>query len=1017
MGPRSFLSVLHGLAFLSGAASLADETAWARMLVLLTGNTVSASALIAATFMAGLCAGSWTCSRRSALGGAGRAGRRLGLYAALELCLAAFVWCSPFSFGLLQALLGSLPPDAPAWLVQAARTASACAFLFLPAFLMGAAYPALVEGSAAEAASSLYAVNTVGAAAGALAAGLLLLPTFGIRASLGAAGCAHLLAGAAAWLLGRRTPRIEAPARSGQQAALAPAFISLCAFAAGFAALSHQVLMTRLAILFLGSGIAVFPTVLAAFLLGTGLSAWFASREGVLPERVLPGALCALLACGGLTLGFSPFVLGVHAVSDWGWMGKHEDLLLLSAVLLPSCLIGGILPLGIRLLGADARGGSPAGRLYALNSLGGALGAAAANVLLVPRLGVQGTLAAQAGALLVLALVLYRRLEPRGARRLGALSGAAACWATLALSPAGLENLYLSEISKGIPVHPLLHREGRAATITVVDFPTHRELFLNGMEEVSTRPHHLRLFKLLGILPGLLAEGETPREGFMIAFGAGVSAGAALQSGTLSSLDVADVNGDIGEIAGLFREHNGDCLSDPRLRFHEQDGRDFLVRARKRYGIIIADSTHPLAYDSWLLYTREFYELARRRLAPDGAFALWVPLTQLSEESLRILIATFLASFPEASLWNIPGSEQSLLLAGDGARPFDVRRVQERLDRIPASVGLREHQLDDALRLASNFAMGPEELRAFAAGEKRLNTDDLPHGQRSVFRARRGPGPAVGFSLVGALPPLTGLPASRRKELLRRAALAAALRRYYVRWDPNALAEAFELDPDDRIVRMHCRAQDPDAVFRAGVGGLRSRLSPGSREREEVVLAEAGVLAQAGFFEDARALLLRLQRASPGSLGAREGLARILPMRRAQDERIRVRLLRALEPGGQSYASLETEARQSYIDGRYDESARLLGDSLREYPGNTLARINLSDLLRRLGRGEEAQAHLRRVLEINPFSRPARRRLGLEVQKDGRGGSAAADLPEFYPCGEYCRPWEESWIRESSVGM
>ncbi|MEK7743275.1 MAG: tetratricopeptide repeat protein, partial [Elusimicrobiota bacterium] len=116
------------------------------------------------------------------------------------------------------------------------------------------------------------------------------------------------------------------------------------------------------------------------------------------------------------------------------------------------------------------------------------------------------------------------------------------------------------------------------------------------------------------------------------------------------------------------------------------------------------------------------------------------------------------------------------------------------------------------------------------------------------------------------------------------------------------------------------------------------------------------------------------------------------------------------------HAALEDEARRSWIEGRFEESLRLLSESLEEYPGNTLAWINLADLLRRLGRREEARAQLLRVLEINPFSRPALRRLGRAAPKASEAGRSSM-LPELYPCGEYCRPWEESWLREGSEGM
>ncbi|MEK7656186.1 MAG: fused MFS/spermidine synthase, partial [Elusimicrobiota bacterium] len=820
--------------------------------------------------------------------------------------------------------------------------------------------------------------------------------------------------------LGRPAEGLQDPVGAQSRPSDSPVSGLVCAsvFAIGWAALSHQVLMTRVAVLFFGNGIAVFPVVLAAFLLATGVSAWLASGRVFLPQERLPGAFCALLAAGGLSLALAPLVLGGYAAADLGWMGRAQDLVLLAAVFPPFCLLGALLPAAIRLLCAREEGFRAAGRIYALDSLGGLLGAATANTLFVPWLGVQGTLCAQAGMLLALALGLYWRMGISAARRQAALAGAAACWAALALLPARLERLYLTEISNGVPVRLLLHQEARAASITVVDFPTHREMFLDGIEEASTRPHHVRLFMLLGILPALLAEDEAPREGFMIAFGAGMSAGAALQSGAVSSLEVADVNGDVRAIAELFREHNGAGLDDPRIRFFAEDGRDFLSRSRKRYDVILADSTHPLAYDSWLLYTREFYRLVRARLAPEGVFALWVPLSQLPEDSFRVLVRTFLESFPNATLWNIPGSEQSLLLATPGPLSIDLGRVQERLDRIPKTLRLKEHQMEDAFQLAAYLNMGPEALRAFIGEETRLNTDDLPYGQRAIFRKSDGPMIRIDAEPKGPLSAMKGVPEARRAELERRMSLAAALRRYHVRSDPNALAEAFDLDPSDGIVLVHCRGQDPEFSLRASVGAAKDRLAAeAGMAREEDGVRAAGVLMSAGFLEEARRAFLSARRRTPGSIAAREGLARILQTRRAQDERMREKVLADSKARGLRHAALEDEARRSWIEGRFEESLTLLEESLEEYPGNTLARINSADLLRRLGRGEEARAQLLRVLEINPISRPALKRLGLEAQKHGRGASASADLPELYPCGEYCRPWEESWLREGSEGM
>ena len=81
-----------------------------------------------------------------------------------------------------------------------------------------------------------------------------------------------------------------------------------------------------------------------------------------------------------------------------------------------------------------------------------------------------------------------------------------------------------------------LVREGKAATVTVIDQAdprkgTYRDMYLNGVEEASTRYWHVQLFKLLGVLPPLIHEGDGPKEAMVIAFGAGITAGSVLAMG------------------------------------------------------------------------------------------------------------------------------------------------------------------------------------------------------------------------------------------------------------------------------------------------------------------------------------------------------------------------------------------------------------------------------------------------------------------------------------------------------
>jgi spermidine synthase len=64
-------------------------------------------------------------------------------------------------------------------------------------------------------------------------------------------------------------------------------------------------------------------------------------------------------------------------------------------------------------------------------------------------------------------------------------------------------------------------------------------MYLNGVEEASTRYWHTQLFKLLGILPVLVHEPDKPKEVLVIAFGAGITAGSVLASDQVASLDTS----------------------------------------------------------------------------------------------------------------------------------------------------------------------------------------------------------------------------------------------------------------------------------------------------------------------------------------------------------------------------------------------------------------------------------------------------------------------------------------------
>src|SRR5687767_8004925 len=168
----------------SGAAALVYEVTWTRLLTLQLGHGVAAASTVLAAFMGGLAAG-------SAIGG--RVGPRvaprqaLRVYAALELGIGVLALILPFELRALDPLFTWAYADGNASTSFAfLRLGASLLLLALPAAAMGATFPIASRwfvqhaSHAARDAGTLYSANTVGAAAGALLAGFVLLPQLGL---------------------------------------------------------------------------------------------------------------------------------------------------------------------------------------------------------------------------------------------------------------------------------------------------------------------------------------------------------------------------------------------------------------------------------------------------------------------------------------------------------------------------------------------------------------------------------------------------------------------------------------------------------------------------------------------------------------------------------------------------------------------------------------------------------------------------------------------------------------------
>src|SRR5688572_14788027 len=174
--------ILYVIFFLSGATGLVYEIIWVRLTGLVFGNTSLAISIVLGAFMAGLALGSWVLGRLT-----DRTQNPLRFYGLLEIGIGLSAALVPLAFRTLDSFYWSIAPalsSIPGGTVFV-RFAASFAILITPTFFMGGTLPVLsrfLTGNVEEVehkVGTLYALNTFGAAAGTLAAALLLIPGLG----------------------------------------------------------------------------------------------------------------------------------------------------------------------------------------------------------------------------------------------------------------------------------------------------------------------------------------------------------------------------------------------------------------------------------------------------------------------------------------------------------------------------------------------------------------------------------------------------------------------------------------------------------------------------------------------------------------------------------------------------------------------------------------------------------------------------------------------------------------------
>lgn len=753
---------IYLLFFLSGISGLIYEIVWLRILTRMLGSTVYATSIILASFMAGLAIGSYLIGKYG-----GSVKNQLRFYAFLEMGIGLSAMVLTFSFKGLMPVYKIIYSMAGGerLALTAFQSAAMFAILLIPATLMGGTLPALgaytrrCENIFTKRVGYLYGLNTLGAVIGVLAGGIYLIGSAGETATLLIGVLINLTVSLAAFTISRddATRDETAPDQMKSTGALrgSPAsslyddgvrkLVLIVYGLNGFVMMSYEVIWSRIFQINIGTSIYAFSVMLAFYLAGISLGSLFGGRFAGKAKNTLSifGSSQLFIALYGI-IGIYIFTV-FRSISVFSIDPDLENVLAMPIlIILPVTFVSGfIFPIVSRgyVKGeTDLRGA--VGRLYAVNTLGCIAGSLITGFVFIELFGTRNTMLVLAGLNAIAGMIVCYNAFP-GARR----HWSKACaWSSLILaiilgilSPDPFMSALDKAVKRGLgkdfdKMKVSYHKEKTSATVTVLikEGEYFRKwLLINGIGMTSLCVET----KLMSHLPILF--NQDPKDLLVVCFGMGTALRSALVYSQLRC-DVVELVGAEYECFKYFHANGPEILADPRVHRYVDDGRNFLLMRPKKYDVITVDPSPPIhSAGAVNLYSKEFFELCRKRLRGGGVMCLWIPPWAFSE--VRMIMKTFQAVFPNTYVYGGPYYPGFYMVGfiDDHKPPAFDRFFQADADKaVMDDLNEWSNNMPTARSMLDLLVLKPDQLARFVE-DVPVITDDHPYTEfflwRSVF--------------------------------------------------------------------------------------------------------------------------------------------------------------------------------------------------------------------------------------------------------------------------------------------
>lgn len=457
--------------------------------------------------------------------------------------------------------------------------------------------------------------------------------------------------------------------------------LNIVVFISGAVLMALEIVGSRVLAPYFGNSIFVWGSLISVVLAALSLGYYWGGR---LSERSPSFTrLLVLLSIPGVLIFFLPFIYPAinHSIAEADF-GSRLNPLLASTIffLLPGIFLGTISPYAIRLAATTlSTVGSTAGSLYALSTCGSIFGTLSTAFYLIPVIGVSNIIHSLGMTLMLLSLLLWplARFRLDKAEKSATMAKTAATFFFLTVVSGALAPLAQAKV--------IFEKDSFYHRIRVEEDDEARYLYFDRTLQSAMNledPTALRLLYSRYTSLGFTLRPDAKRA-LIIGLGGGSIPKKYNKEFPSMEIDVAEIDPEVIQVAKKYFSFK----EGKNLRVHAQDGRLFLTRTPQRYDLVLLDAYYTDAIP-FHLTTREFFQLAERKLTPNGIVVANIigAVTGPGGKITRSVVKTLREIFPQIYVFPTRGTsgasldtiQNVIVIATKEKQRLDIREITKR---------------------------------------------------------------------------------------------------------------------------------------------------------------------------------------------------------------------------------------------------------------------------------------------------------------------------------------------------